>query len=99
MHGRIDRLPPFYDRRLALPAVFFDGWEGPPAALQIALDEATPERIRKSRSWPKTPAQMGNRIKRAKPLLEHKGFTVERRHSGTRTIIIVPPRQRDNEAR
>jgi putative DNA primase/helicase len=71
-----------------------DGWEGPPAALQVALDEATPERIRKSRSWPKTPAQMGNRIKRAKPLLEHKGFAVDRRHSGTRTIIIVPPRAR-----
>jgi hypothetical protein len=69
-----------------------DGWEGAPAALQIELDEATPERIRKSRSWPKTPAQLGNRIKRAKPLLEHKGFTVERRHSGTRSIIIVPPR-------
>ncbi len=69
-----------------------DGWEGPPAALQVALDEATPERIRKSRSWPKTPAQMGNRIKRAKPLLEHKGFAIDRRHSGTRTITIVPPR-------
>jgi putative DNA primase/helicase len=71
-----------------------DRWEGSPAALQVELDEATPERIRKSRSWPKTPAQMGNRIKRAKPLLEHKGFTVERRHSGTRTIIIVPPAPR-----
>lgn len=70
-----------------------DRWEGSPAALQVELDEATPERIRKSRSWPKTPAQMGNRIKRAKPLLEHKGFTVERRHSGTRSIIIVPPQR------
>ncbi len=70
-----------------------DRWEGSPSALQVELDEATPELIRKSRSWPKTPAQMGNRIKRAKPLLEHKGFTVERRHSGTRTIIIVPPQR------
>jgi len=51
-----------------------DGWEGTPTALQIELDEVTPERIRKSRSWPKTPAQLGNRIKRAKPLLEHKGL-------------------------
>jgi putative DNA primase/helicase len=71
-----------------------DGWEGTPAALQVELDEVTPERIRKSRSWPKTPAQLGNRVKRAKPLLEHKGFTVDRRHSGTRTIIIVPPAAR-----
>ena len=68
-----------------------DRWEGTPAALQVALDEATPESIRKLRSWPKTPSQLGNRIKRARPLLEHKGFTIERRHSGTRTIIIVPP--------
>jgi putative DNA primase/helicase len=70
-----------------------DRWEGTPAALQIALDEATAENIRKLRSWPKTPSQLGNRIKRARPLLEHKGFTVERRHSGTRTIIIVPPQR------
>jgi putative DNA primase/helicase len=68
-----------------------DGWEGTPSALQVALDDATPESIRKSRSWPKTPNQLGNRVKRAKPLLEHKGFAVDRRHSGTRTIIIVPP--------
>ena len=70
-----------------------DGWEGTPTALQVELDSATPERIRSSRSWPKTPAQLGNRIKRAQPLLEHKGFTIDRRHSGNRTIIIVPPRQ------
>jgi putative DNA primase/helicase len=68
-----------------------DRWEGAPAALQVELEETRPERIRKLRSWPKTPGQMGNRIKRAKPLLEHKGFTVKRRHSGTRTIVIVPP--------
>ena len=41
------------------------GWEGQPAALQVELDEITPERIRKSRLWPKSPAQLGNRIKRA----------------------------------
>jgi putative DNA primase/helicase len=70
-----------------------DGWEGSATALQIELDEVTPERIRKSRSWPKTPNQMGNRIKRAQPLLEHKGFVVVRRHSGSRTITIVPPAQ------
>jgi hypothetical protein len=68
-----------------------DGWEGSATALQIELDDVTPERVRKSRSWPKTPNQMGNRIKRAQPLLEHKGFTVMRRHSGSRTITIVPP--------
>jgi putative DNA primase/helicase len=69
------------------------GWEGTPTDLQIELDTATPERIRNSRSWPKTPSQLGNRIKRAQPLLEHKGFIIDRRHSGTRMIVIVPPRQ------
>jgi hypothetical protein len=69
-----------------------DGWEGSPAALLTELDTYIPERIREGRSWPKTAARLGNRIKRAKPLLEHKGFTVERRHSGTRTITIVPPK-------
>jgi putative DNA primase/helicase len=67
-------------------------WEGTSTDLLVVLDDVTPERIRKSKSWPKTPAQLGNRIKRAMPLLEHKGFTVDRRHSGTRTITIVPPR-------
>jgi putative DNA primase/helicase len=67
-------------------------WEGSPAALQVEMDELTPEYLRKSKFWPKTPMMMGNALKRAKPLLEHKGFTVERRKSGTRSIIIVPPR-------
>jgi hypothetical protein len=70
-----------------------DRWEGSPAKSRIELDEETPEPIRKWRLWPKTPAGFGNSIKRAKPLLEYKGFTVERRHSGTRTITIVAPKQ------
>jgi hypothetical protein len=70
-----------------------DGYEGAPAALLIGLDEMTPERIRKSRSWPKSPAQLGNRMNRATPVLKHKGFTIERRRSGTRSIIIVPPKK------
>lgn len=72
-----------------------DGWEGTAGELLTELDEVTPERIRKSRSWPRMPGQVGTRIKRAMPLLEHKGFTVHKHHSGKRTIIIVPPRQRD----
>jgi len=68
------------------------GWEGTPTDLLLALDNAVPERTRNSRSWPKSPAQLGNRVKRAKPILEHKGFAVDRRHSGTRSITIAPPR-------
>jgi hypothetical protein len=38
-----------------------DGWQGTPSTLQIELDEATPESIRKSRSWPitrRTPSEL-----------------------------------------
>jgi hypothetical protein len=76
-----------------------DRWEGSAAELQIVLDDATHERIRKSRFWPKTPAGVGNGIKRAKQSLEHKGFTIHKRHSGARTITIIPPKksqQRNN---
>jgi putative DNA primase/helicase len=48
--------------------------------------------VRKQRTWPATPQGLGNRIDRIAPLLKAQGFAVERRHSGTRTIIIVPPR-------
>src|SRR5271154_5535573 len=58
-----------------------DGWEGTPSALQIALDEATPESIRKSRSWPKTPNQLGNRVRRASRSSSIKG---------ARSIVGIP---------
>jgi putative DNA primase/helicase len=69
-----------------------DGWRGTATELQAPLEELTPERLRKTKFWPKTPSQIGNSIKRAKPLLEQKGFAVETRRSGTRQILIVPPR-------
>src|ERR1700730_11799434 len=50
-----------------------NGWEPAARDMQIELDNNTPEHIRKSRSWPKTPAAFGNRIKRATPSLERKG--------------------------
>ena len=68
-----------------------EGWEGSPTELLTALDNAVPERTRKARKWPKSAAQLGNRVKRAKPVLEHRGFAIDRRHSGTRSIVIVPP--------
>ena len=69
-----------------------EGWEASPTEWLIALDNAVSDRIRSARSWPKSPVQLGNRVKRAKPVLEHRGFTIDSRHSGTRKIIIVPPR-------
>ncbi|WFU84833.1 ATP-binding protein [Bradyrhizobium sp. CIAT3101] len=47
--------------------------------------------VRKQRSWPTTAQGLGNRIDRISPLLKSRGFKVERRHSGSRTITIVPP--------
>jgi hypothetical protein len=46
----------------------------------------------KSRYWPENATQLGNRVARATPLLKARGCTVERRHSGTRTVMIIPPR-------
>lgn len=47
--------------------------------------------VRKQRTWPTTSQGLGNRIDRISPLLKSRGFTVEKRHSGARTITIVPP--------
>jgi putative DNA primase/helicase len=47
--------------------------------------------VRKQRTWPATPQGLGNRIDRIAPLLKAQGFKIERRHSGVRNIIIVPP--------
>jgi putative DNA primase/helicase len=69
-----------------------NGWEGTSTALLAEINNRTSEGVRKSRSWPQNASQLGNRVARAKPLLTGKGFKVERRHSGTRTITIVPPK-------
>jgi putative DNA primase/helicase len=49
------------------------------------------EGVRKQRSWPQTPQGLGNRVERIMPLLRAQGFAIERRHSGVRNIIIMPP--------
>jgi putative DNA primase/helicase len=68
------------------------GFEGTATELLKEINNWTTDNIRGSRSWPQNPSQLGNRLARAKPLLAAKGFFVERRHSGTRTITIVPPK-------
>ena len=69
-----------------------DGFEGTPTELLAAINANTSELIRKTRYWPENAAQLGNRVARATPLLKARGCTIERRHSGTRIITIVPPR-------
>jgi putative DNA primase/helicase len=49
------------------------------------------ESVKRSKEWPTTAQGLGNRIRRAKPLLrQHRGIIVEHKHSGERTITIVP---------
>jgi putative DNA primase/helicase len=68
------------------------GWTGTATELSAALNNRVSEGVRRSRIWPDTPQRLGNRIDRVAPLLRSKGFVVERRHSGHRHIIIVPPK-------
>jgi hypothetical protein len=69
----------------------FEYWTGTSTELLPKLNSITSDDIRKTKYWPQIPAQLGNRIVRAMPLLKAKGYIVERRHSGSRTITIVPP--------
>jgi putative DNA primase/helicase len=69
-----------------------EGWTGTATELLSALNGRVAEAARKSRIWPVTAQGLGNRIARVAPLLRTKGFAVERRHSGDRTIVIVPPK-------
>jgi hypothetical protein len=68
------------------------GWTGTATELLSGLNSRVAEGVRKSRIWPLTAQALGNRLDRAAPLLRGKGFAVERRHSGVRTITITPPR-------
>jgi putative DNA primase/helicase len=67
-----------------------DGFHGTSTELLSAINNVIPETTRKSKYWPENAAKLGTRVARAAPLLRAKGYVVERRHSGTRTITIVP---------
>jgi putative DNA primase/helicase len=71
---------------------FVDGFTGTPTELLAAINGIASESTRKSRYWPENASQLGNRVARATPLLKARGCTIERRHSGARTITIIPPR-------
>jgi putative DNA primase/helicase len=74
-------------------ADFPDGWTTTATAMLNYLNtsDLVPEGVRKSKIWPATPQGLGNRIDRIAPLLKAQGFAIERRHSGVRHIIVVPP--------
>jgi hypothetical protein len=68
-----------------------EGWHGTATELLAALDDRVSEGVRRSKLWPMSAQALGNRIDRIAPLLRGKGFTIERRHSGVRTITVIPP--------
>jgi putative DNA primase/helicase len=70
-----------------------DGFGGTATDLLAAINNMVPEGIPKSKYWPQTAAQLGNRFVRAMPLLKARGYAVERRHSGERTITVVPAKK------
>ncbi|MBU6463232.1 MAG: hypothetical protein KGR71_11560 [Proteobacteria bacterium] len=76
-----------------LRAEFPDGLTATATELLTRLNatDLVSDGIRKQRSWPATAQGLGNRIDRIAPLLKAQGFKVERKHSGVRTITIVPP--------
>lgn len=69
-----------------------NGWNGTATELLARLNDRVAEGMRRSRLWPMSAQALGNRVDRIAPLLRGKGFAIERRHSGTRSIIIMPPR-------
>ncbi|HET8920129.1 MAG TPA: hypothetical protein VFN27_10675, partial [Xanthobacteraceae bacterium] len=68
-------------------------FEGTCTELLPAINRHTEETTRKTKSWPQNATALGNRIRRAAPLLRDEGYIVEYRHSGTRTITIIPPKR------
>lgn len=64
-------------------------WEGTPTELLGALGGFVSDAVKRSRSWPTTPAVLGNRIERAKPLLRDAGIIVDRHKATDRVITIA----------
>jgi putative DNA primase/helicase len=72
-------------------ATYPEGREVSPTQWWSSVSAYVSESIKKERSWPSSAQAFSNRLMRAKPLLEGKGFVIQFKHSTTRTIVIVPP--------
>jgi hypothetical protein len=71
-------------------------FEDTPTVLLASLNDVVEETIRKSKYWPANATQLGSRVTRATPLFKVRGWKIERRHSGARTITIVAPPERES---
>jgi putative DNA primase/helicase len=69
-----------------------DGFDGTATELLEELNRHASDTTKNWKYWPRNASQLGNHVRRAAPLLRAKGCTVERRHSGDRTITITPPK-------
>jgi 5S rRNA maturation endonuclease (ribonuclease M5) len=66
-----------------------DEWTGTAKELYEALENHVAESTRKSKSWPKAPHWLSNRLRRAATFLRKVGINIEFCHSGDRKIIIT----------
>ncbi len=69
-------------------------WEGSASELLAELDQEVKEKIRASRIWPGTPAQLANRLRRAAPNLRQIGIEVELGDRATSPIPCNSPTAR-----
>ncbi len=65
------------------------GWAGTASRLLELLNPLVTETIKRSSAWPQTPSALSARLERAKPLLRPHGVTIDRKHSGVRTINVA----------
>lgn len=64
-------------------------WTGKPSELYETLESYVPENTRRSKSWPKAPNKLSNRLKRAATFLRAVGINIEFSKSGDRKITIT----------
>jgi putative DNA primase/helicase len=55
------------------------------------LTDSVTEAVRKSRRWPDNATKLGSNMRRIYPLLRARGYTIEHRHSGYRSVTIIAP--------
>ena len=64
-------------------------WRGTASKLHADLTRQTASTVTSSNAWPKTPATLGNRLRRIAPLAREVGLEIEFDRSGeTRTVVL-----------
>ncbi|MFQ5716123.1 MAG: hypothetical protein ACE5GQ_03375 [Nitrospinales bacterium] len=64
-------------------------WGGTCTELLDTLAEKVPEKITRTKSWPKTPAAFSNKLRRLAPALRHVGVEIEFNRKGTDRRRVV----------